>query len=75
MPPFRIFLSKIVVKNAGKSLRWPSNVRIFRVLIKINIIYEFMKFQACFGRVWPQEPAKSSIFEIAHRTAQTVQEF
>jgi hypothetical protein len=33
MPFFRIFGSKIVVKNAGKSLRWSSNVLIFCVLI------------------------------------------
>ena len=37
MPFFRIFGSKIIAKNAGKSLRWPSNVPIFCVLIKYNM--------------------------------------
>jgi len=75
MPNFRISRSKIAAQNAGKSLRWPSNVTIFSALINYNMIYSCKTIQACFRRVWPWKQAKSSIFEIAHQTAQTVRGF
>ena len=47
MPVFRIYRSKIAAQNAGKSLRWPSNVLIFSALINYNILYTCKTIQAC----------------------------
>jgi len=75
MPIFQNFRSEIAAQNAGKSLRWPSNVLIFPALFIYNIVYRCKTIQACFGGVWPWKPAEPSISEIAFRTAQTVQGF
>ena len=47
----------------------------FVSLINKNILYTCKTIQACFGQVRPWKPAKSSISEIANRTARTVRGF
>jgi hypothetical protein len=44
----------------------------FCELINYNYYLYSHTTQACFGRVRPHKLAKSSLFEIAHQTAQTV---
>jgi len=49
-PIFRIFESKIITQNVGKSFRWPSNILFFCALITYVILYAFKTIRACFGR-------------------------
>jgi hypothetical protein len=71
----RTFGSENSAQNAEKSLAWQPDVLILCAQVNYNVLcmlYIFKTIKACFGRVCPRKPASSSIFVIAHQTAQTV---